>query len=65
MGKTKAHKLVGTKPKKKCCRKKKRCLKCPVVIHRLNRMAADGASKKEMQRSLKAVRDNPNRTRAA
>ncbi|WP_461167536.1 hypothetical protein [Tsukamurella serpentis] len=65
MGKKKAHELVGSKPKKKCCRKKTRCMKCPVVIHRLNRMAADGASKKDMQKSLKTVRANPARTRVA
>lgn len=65
MSKTKAHELVGSKPKKKCCRKKTRCLKCPVVIHKLNRLAAEGASKKDLKKSLKTVRDNPNRTRAA
>ncbi|WP_019200392.1 hypothetical protein [Tsukamurella sp. 1534] len=65
MSKTKAHKLVGRKPKKKCCRKKTRCERCPVVIHKLNRLAADGATKKELQKSLKSVRANPGRTRAA
>ncbi|CAM3317299.1 hypothetical protein HWD35_19740 [Tsukamurella tyrosinosolvens] len=65
MSKTKAHKLVGSKPKKKCCRKKTRCMKCPVVIHKLNRMAAHGATKKELEKSLKTVRANPDRTRVA
>jgi hypothetical protein len=65
VSKTKAHKLVGSKPKKKCCRKKTRCMKCPVVIHKLNRMAAHGATKKELEKSLKTVRANPDRTRVA
>lgn len=37
----------------------------PVVIHKLNRLAAHGATKKELQKSLKAVRANPERTRVA
>ncbi|SED42936.1 hypothetical protein SAMN04490240_3896 [Rhodococcus pyridinivorans] len=35
MGKVKASKVAGLKPKKKCCRKKTRCLKCPVVVMRM------------------------------
>lgn len=33
----KLHKLANAKPKAKCCRSKTRCLKCPVVIHKLQR----------------------------
>lgn len=65
MGKTKAVKLLGAKPKKKCCRKEKRCERCPVVIDKLNKLAAHGASKKELQKSLKTIRANPQRSRAA
>ncbi|MDF0530080.1 hypothetical protein P0W64_06385 [Tsukamurella sp. 8F] len=64
MGKTKAHKLVGSKPKKKCCRKRVRCERCPVVIHKLDRMAAHGASKKQLQSSLEHIRSNPGRVGA-
>jgi hypothetical protein len=65
VGKTKALKLLNAKPKKKCCRKKVRCERCPVVIHRLKRMAHNGADAKELQKSLKSIRKNPGRTRAA
>ncbi len=65
VGKKKAHKLVGAKPKKKCCRKTVRCERCPVVIHRLNKLAAHGATKKELQKSLDHVRSNPHRVGAA
>ncbi|GAA4396263.1 hypothetical protein [Tsukamurella soli] len=64
MSKTKAHKLVGAKPKSTCCRKKVRCERCPVVIHRLNRLAAHGATKKELKKSLAHIRSNPRRAGA-
>ena len=65
MGKTKGMKLLTAKPKKKCCRKKTRCERCPVVIHQLNKLARHGADGKELQRSLKSIRANPGRTRHA
>lgn len=30
-------KLINAKPKAKCCRSKTRCMKCPVVLHKLHR----------------------------
>nr|WP_120492030.1 hypothetical protein [Corynebacterium lactis] len=29
--------LASAKPKAKCCRSRTRCMKCPVVIHKLQR----------------------------
>ncbi|MRH86579.1 hypothetical protein GFY24_03680 [Nocardia sp. SYP-A9097] len=57
MGKVKAKDVSGLKPKKKCCRKKTRCLKCPLVIMRMKKLEASGCcSKKELKKGLKAAR---------
>ncbi|NKR46367.1 hypothetical protein [Prescottella equi] len=55
-GKVKASKISGLKPKKKCCRKKTRCLKCPVVIMRMRKLENEGATKKELKKGLKKAR---------
>ena len=44
MGKVKTGKVSGLKPKKKCCRSKTRCIKCPVVIMRMKKLEDEGAS---------------------
>ncbi|MHA4848718.1 hypothetical protein L1080_004120 [Rhodococcus sp. MSC1_016] len=56
MGKIKATEVSGLKPKKKCCRSKKRCLKCPVVIMRMRKLENEGASKKELKKGLVKAR---------
>ncbi|MGV9414429.1 hypothetical protein ACWDOP_31390 [Nocardia sp. NPDC003693] len=56
MGKVKAKDVSGLKPKKKCCRKKTRCLKCPVVIMRMKKLEAAGCHGKELKKGLKAAR---------
>ncbi len=56
MGKVKASEVSSLKPKKKCCRKKTRCVKCPVVIMRMKRLEAAGASGKELKKGLKKAR---------
>ncbi|WP_327149837.1 hypothetical protein [Nocardia sp. NBC_01329] len=56
MGKVKASEVSSLKPKKKCCRKKTRCVKCPVVIMRMKRLEAGGASGKELKKGLKKAR---------
>lgn len=56
MGKVKASKVSQLKPKKKCCRKKTRCIKCPVVIMRMKKLESAGASKKELKAGLKKAR---------
>ncbi|MEE2035119.1 hypothetical protein [Rhodococcus chondri] len=54
MGKKKidASRIADLKPKKKCCRKKTRCLKCPVVIMRMKKVENDGSSKKQLRKHL-------------
>ncbi|MFF1555582.1 hypothetical protein ACFVX3_31645 [Rhodococcus erythropolis] len=56
MGKIKAHKVSKLTPKKKCCRKKTRCIKCPVVIMRMKKLENQGATKKELKTGLKKAR---------
>ncbi|WP_168708357.1 MULTISPECIES: hypothetical protein [unclassified Rhodococcus (in: high G+C Gram-positive bacteria)] len=56
MGKIKAKKVSGLKPKKKCCRKKTRCIKCPVVIMRMKKLEDQGASGKDLKKGLKKAR---------
>ncbi|WP_330250147.1 hypothetical protein OG874_28325 [Nocardia sp. NBC_00565] len=56
MGKVKAKQVSSLKPKKKCCRKKTRCLKCPVVIMRMKRLEATGCCGKELKKGLKKAR---------
>lgn len=56
MGKVKAKNVSGLKPKKKCCRKKVRCIKCPVVIMRMKKLEASGASKKDLKKGLDLAR---------
>ncbi|WP_196054873.1 hypothetical protein [Nocardia aurantiaca] len=56
MGKVKAKDVSGLKPKKKCCRKKTRCVKCPVVIIRMKKAEAAGCHGKELKKCLKVAR---------
>lgn len=56
MGKVKAKEVARLKPKKKCCRKKTRCVKCPVVIMRMQRLEAAGVTGKELKKGLKKAR---------
>lgn len=35
-------KLAAMTPKKKCCKSGIRCLRCPVVLHKLNREIKNG-----------------------
>ncbi|MEV0359040.1 hypothetical protein AB0H71_23585 [Nocardia sp. NPDC050697] len=52
----KAEKVSTLKPKKKCCRKKTRCVKCPVVVMRMKKLEAAGVSGKDLKKGLKAAR---------
>lgn len=56
MGKVKVHKIAGLTPKKKCCRKKTRCIKCPVVIMRMKKIEHEDLSKKELKKRLEKAR---------
>ncbi|GAB2643050.1 hypothetical protein GCM10027088_19440 [Nocardia goodfellowii] len=56
VGKVKAKKVSKLKPKKKCCRKKTRCIKCPVVIMRMKKAEAAGCCGKDLKKALKLAR---------
>lgn len=52
----KASKVAGLKPKKKCCKSKPRCLKCPVVVHKMQKAERHGLSGKELKKALRRAR---------
>ncbi|HET8992242.1 MULTISPECIES: hypothetical protein [unclassified Rhodococcus (in: high G+C Gram-positive bacteria)] len=54
--KFKASTVASLKPKKKCCRKKTRCVKCPVVIMRMKKVQDEGMSEKQLRKHLEKVR---------
>ena len=56
MGKKKAADVCSMKAKKKCCRSSTRCLRCPVVSHKMQKFADQGMSNKELTKALKKVR---------
>ncbi|MFT4043765.1 MAG: hypothetical protein QM673_11445 [Gordonia sp. (in: high G+C Gram-positive bacteria)] len=56
MGKIDPARVTGLTPKKKCCRKSTRCVRCPVVISRMRKLDTTGMSKKELGRALKKAR---------
>lgn len=63
MGKKKPNpaKVARLKPKKKCCKKSTRCLKCPVVVHKMQKLDFDSMTKKQARKALEAARVNPAR----
>ncbi|AEF41816.1 MULTISPECIES: hypothetical protein [Hoyosella] len=56
MGKVKASKVSSLKPKKKCCRSKTRCLRCPYVVAKMKKYEAAGVSGGELKKCLKKAR---------
>ncbi len=56
MGKVKAKNVSGLTPKKKCCRSKTRCMKCPVVVKRMQKAEHAGVSGKDLKKALKQAR---------
>ncbi|NUS44375.1 MAG: hypothetical protein HOQ24_11885 [Mycobacteriaceae bacterium] len=56
MGKVKAKRVSRLKPKKKCCRKSKRCLRCPVVVMRMKKAESAGMCGKDLRKALKKAR---------
>ncbi|MFT3661555.1 MAG: hypothetical protein QM809_09175 [Gordonia sp. (in: high G+C Gram-positive bacteria)] len=54
-------KVAHLKPKRKCCKKRVRCLKCPVVVHKMKRLDLDSMSKKDARKALENARVNPGR----
>jgi hypothetical protein len=57
MGKADAAKVASLKPKKKCCRSRKRCVRCPVVIKKMQRAQDDGLQGKHLRKALRAARE--------
>lgn len=51
-----ARKLTESPVKKKCCRSKPRCKRCPVVLQKVRRAEHDGIRGKELQKVLKRAR---------
>ena len=56
MGKLDPAKVGQLTPKKKCCRKKTRCIRCPVVIHRMRKLDCASMNKKTARKALKGAR---------
>jgi hypothetical protein len=49
-------KLAALKPKKKCCRSKPRCKRCPVVIRKVHKAELNGMRGKELTKVFKRAR---------
>jgi hypothetical protein len=49
-------KLLLAKPKKKCCRSKPRCKKCPLVLHKVQKAAHTGIRGKDLEKIYKLAR---------
>lgn len=54
----KASKLLDIKPKKKCCRSKPRCKKCPLVLHKVHKAELMGIRGKELEKIYQRARKN-------
>ena len=48
--------LTGIKPKKKCCRSKPRCKRCPLVLHKVHKAELLGIRGKELEKVFKRAR---------
>ncbi|AMO62872.1 Uncharacterised protein [Mycolicibacterium phlei] len=52
----KPSKLADLKPKKKCCRSKPRCKRCPVVLHQVRKAERHGAKGKDLVKVYERAR---------
>ena len=52
----KSSKLLDLKPKKKCCRSKPRCKRCPVVVHHIRKAERNGIHGKDLVKVFKRAR---------
>jgi hypothetical protein len=52
----KPSKLADLKPKKKCCRSKPRCKKCPVVLHKVRKAERNGVHGNDLMKVFKRAR---------
>jgi hypothetical protein len=56
VSKLKAKDVARIKPKSTCCKKDTRCLKCPVVVHRLCKQDCTSMGKQHFKKALKKAR---------
>lgn len=52
----KSTKFADLKPKKKCCRSKPRCKRCPVVLMKVRKAEHNGIHGKDLQKVYKRAR---------
>ncbi len=52
----KPEKLAGLKPKKKCCRSKPRCKRCPLVLNKVHKAETMGLRGKELEKVYRRAR---------
>jgi hypothetical protein len=52
----KSSKFAGFTPKKKCCRSKPRCKRCPVVLQKVRKAELSGVRGKELEKVFKRTR---------
>jgi hypothetical protein len=52
----KSTKFADLRPKKKCCRSKPRCKRCPVVVHMVRKAERNGLRGKELDKVFKRAR---------
>jgi hypothetical protein len=52
----KSSKFGGIQPKKKCCRSKPRCKRCPVVLHKVRKAELSGVRGKALEKVFKRTR---------
>ncbi|MDT5364699.1 MAG: hypothetical protein QOC69_6461 [Mycobacterium sp.] len=48
--------FAGITPKKKCCRSKPRCKRCPVVLHKVRKAELSGLRGKDLVKVFKRTR---------
>ena len=49
-------KFATAKPKKKCCRSKPRCKRCPLVVNKVHKAQLNGISGKDLEKVFKRAR---------
>lgn len=52
----KSPKFATAKAKKKCCRSKPRCKRCPLVLHRVQKAERNGIRGKDLEKVFKLAR---------
>jgi hypothetical protein len=55
-GQLKSSKFTKAKPKKKCCRSKPRCKRCPLVLSKVRKAELTGLRGKELEKVFKRAR---------